>query len=268
MSRISNILSALNANGKKALIPYITAGDPDKAFTVEIMNTLVSAGADIIELGIPFSDPMADGPVIQLACERALANHTSLSDVLNMVAEFRRENADTPVVLMGYLNPVERMGYEVFIEKARAAGVDGLLIVDLPPEESEAFNQLLKANEMDSIYLIAPTTSDARIKQICDASSGYVYYVSVKGVTGSAALDTHSVAEKVGQIKSMASIPVGVGFGIRDAEAARAVSQISDGVIVGSVLVNIIADNQGSLETINEKLASLVGEMRREMDRV
>lgn len=268
MSRISNVLSALNANGKKALIPYITAGDPDKAYTVEIMNTLVSAGADIIELGIPFSDPMADGPVIQLACERALANHTSLSDVLNMVAEFRRENAETPVVLMGYLNPVERMGYEVFIEKARAAGVDGLLIVDLPPEESEAFNQLLKANEMDSIYLIAPTTSDARIKQICDASSGYVYYVSVKGVTGSAALDTHSVAEKVSQIKSMSSIPVGVGFGIRDAEAARAVSQISDGVIVGSVLVNIIADNQGSLEAINEKLVGLVGEMRREMDRV
>lgn len=266
MSRIQKVLEDLHAAGKKALIPYITGGDPRPEWSVDIMHALVDAGADIIELGIPFSDPMADGPVIQLACERALAHHTSLSQVLGMVKTFRETNNNTPVVLMGYLNPVERMGYERFAKEAAAAGVDGVLTVDLPPEEADAFVPLLKEQNLDAVFLIAPTTTESRIAHICEHSSGYVYYVSVKGVTGSASLSTEEVAAKVSEIRRKAAIPVGVGFGIRDAESAANIARAADGVIVGSVLVNTIAEHQDNLDAIREKLGEILVGMRRAMD--
>ncbi len=266
MSRIEQTLNSLHEAGKKALIPYITGGDPRPDWTVELMHTLVDAGADIIELGIPFSDPMADGPVIQLACERALEHNTSLDQVLGMVKTFRESNATTPVVLMGYLNPLERKGYEKFANEAAAAGVDGILTVDLPPEEAEALVPHLKQAGLDAVFLIAPTTTEARIRDICAHSSGYVYYVSVKGVTGSASLSTEEVAEKVKAIKSLAQIPVGVGFGIRDAESAAQVARVADGVIVGSVLVNTIAENQEDLGAIKQKLTTTLQGMRQAMD--
>jgi tryptophan synthase alpha chain len=230
-----------------------------------MMHKLVAAGADLLELGVPFSDPMADGPVIQLACERALEHGTRLVDVLAMVVEFRKTNTTTPVVLMGYLNPVEVMGYESFAKAAGAAGVDGVLTVDLPPEESENFVRLLKQNALDAIYLIAPTTTDERIKKICEYSSGYVYYVSVKGVTGSAALDVDEVASKVARIREISDIAVGVGFGISDGESASQVSRVSDGVIVGSVLVNKIAENDDA-EVAGDEMAILIKQMRDAMD--
>jgi len=266
MSRIKGTLEKLAGQNRKALIPYITAGDPHPDYTVGFMQALVAAGADIIELGVPFSDPMADGPVIQLACERALAHNVSLKNVLQMVQKFRETDASTPVVLMGYLNPVEMMGYETFVDAAADAGVDGLLIVDMPPEESEAFASLIKAHDMDSIYLLAPTTSQARLKTICDHSSGYVYYVSVKGVTGSAALDQTEVAAKVETIRAMSGVPVGVGFGIKDAASAAAIARIADGVIVGSVLVNAIAENQNNAVQAASKLSNIIADMRKAMD--
>lgn len=267
MSRINGLFETLKKQNKKALIPYVTAGDPHPEHTVSIMHKLVEAGADLLELGVPFSDPMADGPVIQLACERALAHGTRLVDVLAMVAEFRKTDQVTPVVLMGYLNPVEAMGYENFAKAANEAGVDGVLTVDLPPEESETFIPLLKAQDLDAIYLIAPTTTDARIKNICEHSSGYVYYVSVKGVTGSAALDVEEVEGKVKKIRELANIPVGVGFGIRDGQSAAQISAVADGVIVGSALVNKIAENEDAEKAATE-MAILVGEMRQAMDAI
>lgn len=266
MSRIKAVMSQLKSDGKSALIPYITAGDPVPGLTVELMHELVNAGADILELGIPFSDPMADGPVIQLACERALEHNVSLEDVLSMVSVFRETNTTTPVVLMGYLNPIVKMGYSLFATKAESAGVDGVLVVDLPPEEGHQLLVEMKRNDLDSVYLIAPTTTDDRIKEICEASSGYVYYVSVKGVTGSASLDVNSVAEKLGVIRSKSDIPVGVGFGIKDPESAAAVAKVSDGVIVGSVLVNTIAANLDDHGAIKSKIYDIVSSMRQAMD--
>jgi tryptophan synthase alpha chain len=266
MSRIKTSLDALKQEGRKALIPYITAGDPKPEWTEELMHCLVDSGADIIELGVPFSDPMADGPVIQLACERALAHGTSLTHIFDIVKSFRQKNSTTPVVLMGYLNPIEMMGVEGFCKSAAEAGVDGVLIVDLPPEEADSFAPHLKDHNMDAVFLIAPTTTDARIEQICAHSSGYVYYVSVKGVTGSASLSAEEVSGKVSNIRSMSNIPVGVGFGISDAGSAAAVAAVSDGVIVGSVLVNIIKENQGDLSAIKDKLGSKLSSMREAMD--
>jgi tryptophan synthase alpha chain len=266
MSRIKTTMDALKQSGKKALIPYITGGDPRPEWTESLMHSLVDNGADIIELGVPFSDPMADGPVIQLACERALAHNTSLRDLLEIVRQFRKKNAETPVVLMGYLNPVERMGIENFLDAAADAGVDGVLTVDLPPEEADWFAPMVAERNLDLIFLIAPTTTDERIRSICEHSSGYVYYVSVKGVTGSAALSATEVADKVANIRRIADIPVGVGFGISDAESARAISEVSDGVIVGSVLVNIIKENQDDLSAIKDKLGSMLSSMRHAMD--
>lgn len=268
MSRIKQVLNGLQQNNKKALIPYITGGDPRPDWTVELMHTLVEAGADLIELGVPFSDPMADGPVIQLACERALLHHTSLRDIFGMVKTFREKDQSTPVVLMGYLNPLEKMGYQVFAEAAREAGVDGVLMVDLPPEEADTLVPLLKEHALDAVFLIAPTTTEQRIRHICEHSSGYVYYVSVKGVTGSASLDEQEVATKVAAIKARNDIPVGVGFGIRDASSAAQVSRLADGVIVGSVLVNIIAENQEDLPEIKSKLSALLSSMRNAMDQL
>ena len=266
MSRISTSFEKLKMEGRKALIPYITAGDPAPNVTVDLLHGLVAAGADIIELGVPFSDPMADGPVIQLACERALQHNTRLLDVLAMVAEFRTKDALTPIVLMGYLNPIEILGYERFADEAEKAGVDGVLTVDLPPEESDDFNRIMRAHGIDTIYLIAPTTEDERIKYICENGSGYLYYVSVKGVTGSAALNVGEVAAKIDHVRSMTDIPLAVGFGIRDPESAKAIASVSDGVIVGSVLVNRIAELAETPEQIPEQVGQLIAAMRSAMD--
>lgn len=266
MSRISNSFAKLKAEGRKALIPYVTAGDPAPGVTVSLLHAMVEAGADVIELGVPFSDPMADGPVIQLACERALTHDTRLSDVLDMVAEFRQNDSDTPIVLMGYLNPIEIMGYEKFATTASKAGVDGVLTVDLPPEESDEFNQIMRQNDIDTIYLLAPTTEEERVKYVCENGSGYLYYVSVKGVTGSAALDVESVAEKLDVVRKYTSLPLGVGFGIKDAESAQAVSKVADGVIVGSVLVNKIADLVKEQGEIPAQVSAIVKDMRQAMD--
>ncbi|WP_372741324.1 tryptophan synthase subunit alpha [Neptunomonas sp.] len=266
MGRINQSFESLKAAGRKALIPYITAGDSQPTVTVPLMHAMVEAGADIIELGVPFSDPMADGPVIQLACERALSHGTRLVDVLDMVKDFRSKDATTPVVLMGYLNPIEALGYENFAQKASEAGVDGVLTVDLPPEESVEFAAIMKKYALDVIYLLAPTTEECRIEQVCEYGSGYVYYVSVKGVTGSAALDVNEVASKLEVIRRHTTMPVGVGFGIRDGASAAAVSKIADGVIVGSVLVNAIAEKANQPEEIAIDVAAILAQMRSAMD--
>jgi tryptophan synthase alpha chain len=266
MSRISSSFEKLNAEGRKALIPYVTAGDCSPEVTVPLLHALVEAGADIIELGVPFSDPMADGPVIQLACERALAHGVRLSDVLDMVSEFRKTDAETPLVLMGYLNPVEIMGYENFAKNASEAGVDGVLTVDLPPEESDEFNQIMQAQGIDTIYLMAPTTEEERVKYICENGSGYLYYVSVKGVTGSSALDVQSVSDKLDIVRKYTDLPVGVGFGIKDAESASSVAEVADGVIVGSVLVNKIAELVKDKAQIAPQVSAIIKDMRTAMD--
>lgn len=266
MNRISSLFANLATLGRKALIPYVTAGDPQKEATVPMLHALVESGADLIELGVPFSDPMADGPAIQLACERALEHNTSLRDVLGMVSEFRTTNSTTPVVLMGYLNPVEAMGYDVFVKAAVEAGVDGVLLVDLPPEEAEDVAAYFRDAGLDMIYLIAPTTTDARIEAIGKAGSGYVYYVSLKGVTGSKALDVDDVARNLERIRQRVSIPVGVGFGIQNGENAAAVSRVADGVIVGSALVNRIAANAADPAVARSEVSALLREMREAMD--
>jgi len=268
MSRIAQVMATLKENGRKALIPYITAGDPHPDQTVDLMHALVSAGADIIELGVPFSDPMADGPVIQLACERALRHGTSMRQVLGMVKTFRQKDADTPIVLMGYLNPMEAMGYEAFADAAADAGVDGILTVDLPPEEAEDVAPLFTARQLDPIFLLAPTTTEDRIRGISEHCSGYVYYVSVKGVTGSSQINVGNVADKVKRIRDLTALPVGVGFGIRDAETAAAVARISDGAIVGSVLVNAIAENQDNPEQLKKVLTGILQPMREALDNI
>ncbi|MFO8140396.1 MAG: tryptophan synthase subunit alpha [Marinobacter sp.] len=267
MSRIEGVMKTLKDQGRKALIPYITAGDPHPDQSVGLMHTLVKAGADIIELGVPFSDPMADGPVIQLACERALVHGTTLRQVIAMVKEFRQTDNATPVVLMGYLNPMEAMGYEAFADAAADAGVDGVLTVDLPYEEADEVAPLFAARNMDPIFLLAPTTTDERIKAISEHSSGYVYYVSIKGVTGSATINVDEVAQKVAHIHELTALPVGVGFGIRDADTAAAVGRVSDGVIVGSVLVDTIARHQTDPDALTKALTELLHPMRVAMDR-
>ena len=244
MSRIQQTLAALKAQGRKALIPYITAGDPFADITPAVMQALADGGADIIELGVPFSDPMADGPVIQKASQRALARGIGAPQVLDMVRTFRKGNQKTPVVLMGYANPIEaydhREGAGSFITAAREAGVDGLLVVDYPPEECETFAARLKAADLDLIFLLAPTSTEERMQQVGRIASGYVYYVSLKGVTGAGHLDTAAVAEMLPRIRTHVSVPVGVGFGIRDAATARAVSRVADAVVIGSRLIQIL----------------------------
>lgn len=266
MSRIAALFSELKKTGKKALIPYVTAGDPNPSVTVDMMHGLVDAGADIIELGVPFSDPMADGPTIQLACERALKHNTSLRDVIAMVKEFRSKNTDTPVVLMGYLNPVEAMGYGTFAKAAQQAGIDGVLMVDMPPEESGENAKIFADHGLDIIYLIAPTTTDERISEIAKFSTGYVYYVSIKGVTGSAEIDVADVSKNLERIRSRVGIPVGVGFGINNGKAAAAVATVADGVIVGSALVNKIAANADQPTKAISEVQAVLAEMRTAMD--
>ena len=268
MSRIAARLAALKKAGRKALIPYITGGDPAPAHTVALMHALVAAGADVIELGMPFSDPMADGPTIQLACERALAAGTTVTRLLELVADFRRDDADTPVVLMGYLNPIEHRGIARFAEQAKAAGVDGVLIVDLAVEETPEFAPLFKASGLDMIFLVAPTSSEARIRAVAEAASGYLYYVSLKGVTGSATLDVASVATKLAEIRRHTALPVAVGFGIRDAASAKAVGQVADGVVVGSALVSEIEKHAGQPETLPSLLGAKLGDIRKALDEI
>ena len=237
MSRISSCLQKLADNNVKAVVPYIVAGDPDPGASVAVMHQLVADGADIIELGVPFSDPMAEGPVIQRAHERALVHNVSLNDTLLFVSEFRQKNNHTPIVLMGDANPLEAMGYKQFATKAEQAGVDAVLVVDLPPEEAEPLSALLRQKAIDIIYLIAPTTSEKRVGEICERASGYIYYVSLKGVTGAGHLDTVEVAQNVERIKRYTNLPVCVGFGIKDAESAKVIASCADGIVVGSALV-------------------------------
>jgi tryptophan synthase alpha chain len=266
MSRIASVFGTLREQGRTALIPFVTAGDPRKDVTVPLMHTLVENGADIIELGVPFSDPMADGPVIQRASERALAHHTSLHDVLDMVREFRGTDSGTPVVLMGYLNPIEVMGYAEFAAAAGEAGVDGVLTVDIPPEEGGEFLGALRAREIDPIYLLAPTSTPERIRRITESASGFVYYVSLKGVTGASNLDVHAVSAKLAEIRAATDLPVGVGFGIKDAETARIMGEIADAVVVGSALVSRVEAHADDPARIQASVGEVVSAMRKALD--
>ena len=269
MSRIAQCFKQLQADGRKALIPFLTAGDPNLETTLELMHALVANGADIIELGFPFTDPTSDGPVIQRAVERALANNTSLKDVLGTVKRFRSENNDTPVVLMGYLNPVECMGYQVFVDACIEVGVDGVLIVDMPPEESHDLKVIVDQTDLDMIFLVAPTTPDERARQICAQSTGYVYYVSLKGVTGAGNLDIESVTSNLARFRSSTDLPIGVGFGIKDAQTASQIAAVADAVVVGSALINKIAELDANTSydrvTLQTHIA-LIREMRESMD--
>ena len=266
MSRIAGCFQDARQVGRKLLISYITAGDPGPDYTVPLMHAMVVAGADIIELGVPFSDPMAEGKVIQKAMERALQHNVTLDGVLAMVREFRQQNRHTPVVLMGYLNPVEVMGYAAFAEAGAEAGIDGVLLVDMPPEEASELVGQLRQKSLDMIFLVAPTTDSARIKIISAAASGFIYYVSLKGVTGAGHLDTNGVKQQVDKITAQTDIPVGVGFGIKDAATAATVSRMADAVVVGSALVSQIESAGESSEAINQAVSSLLGEMRQAMD--
>jgi tryptophan synthase alpha chain len=266
MNRITTRFQFLHEQRRKALIPYITAGDPSPSVTVPMLHALVEAGADIIELGVPFSDPMADGPVIQRACERALAQGVSLRRVLEMVREFRRRDRDTPVVLMGYLNPIEAMGYGQFSRQATEAGVDGVLVVDLPPEEADELLVELDAGNIDPIFLLAPTSTEERIAQVAALAKGYVYYVSLKGVTGSAALNAAEVATKLDEMRAQLRVPIGVGFGIRDPESAAAIARVADAVIVGSAIVSWMGELADDPATMRAEVGGLVRAMRTAMD--
>jgi tryptophan synthase alpha chain len=240
MSRIQGRFQALGRDKRKALIPYITAGDPHPSLTVPLMRGLVEAGADIIELGVPFSDPMADGPVIQRAGERALKHGVGLTNVVAMVAEFRKADAATPIVLMGYANPIEAMGTEKFIAAAKTAGVDGVIVVDYPPEECEQFAALAKNAGIDPIFLLAPTSTDKRIEQVGRVGSGYLYYVSLRGITGAANIDFSEISSRIPRIRATTHLPIGVGFGIRDAASAKRVAQSADAVVIGSRIIQEI----------------------------
>ena len=266
MNRLDKTFAALKSAGRKALIPYITAGDPHPDHTVALMHALVRGGADVIELGVPFSDPMADGPVIQLACERALAHGTGLWDILDMVAAFRRDDATTPVVLMGYLNPIETRGIEAFAERAREAGVDGVLIGDLAIEEAPDYLPALRKRGIDCIFLLAPTSPESRVRAVAHLASGYLYYVSLKGVTGAANLDIASVTAKLDEIRRHSELPVAVGFGIRDAASAQAVGRIADGVVVGSALVSEVERLQQQPEALPEVLQGRLQTLRQALD--
>lgn len=266
MNRIARCFEALQRNHRKALIPYITAGDPRPEITVPIMHALVKAGADIIEMGVPFSDPMADGPVIQKACERALAHGMSLRGVLDLAREFRRTDTQTPIVLMGYLNPIESMGHDAFVANARDAGVDGVLTVDLPPEEAAEFASALDNHGIAPIFLLAPTTSEQRIQQIARMARGYLYYVSLKGVTGSATLNVGEVADKLAAIRAHTDLPLGVGFGIKDPPTAAAIAAVADAVVVGSALVVKMGELADDPERMRREVGALATAMRQAMD--
>ena len=261
MSRIETTFQQLKATGRKALIPYVTAGFPFADVTPELMHAMVAAGADVIELGVPFSDPSADGTVIQKAGDKALAFGIGTSHVIDMVKAFRQTNTTTPVVLMGYANPIERYdlkhGKDGFIRDASAAGIDGVLVVDYPPEECVEFAAKLRAHNMDLIFLLAPTSTDQRMQQVADVASGYVYYVSLKGVTGSGALNTDEVEAMLPRIRQKVSIPVGVGFGIRDAQTAQTIAKVADAVVIGSKIIQLIENES------RDKVATVAGDFLR-----
>nr|VFK54795.1 MAG: tryptophan synthase, alpha chain [Candidatus Kentron sp. TUN]VFK55337.1 MAG: tryptophan synthase, alpha chain [Candidatus Kentron sp. TUN]VFK60415.1 MAG: tryptophan synthase, alpha chain [Candidatus Kentron sp. TUN] len=266
MSRITQCFNRLADEGGKALISFVTAGDPTASVTVPLLHGLAAAGSDIIELGVPFSDPMADGPVIQRASERALAAGISLKDVLEMAKTFRTQNSQTPLVLMGYANPIEVMGYAKFVAEASDAGIDGILTVDLPPEEAAPLVETTRQYNLDPIFLLAPNTSKERITRISEQSSGFLYYVSLKGVTGAGHLDIASVAKKVSEIKTLTNLPIGVGFGVKDGESASRVAGIGDAVVIGSVLVEKIEALANSPDNIPQKVSSIVAKMRTAID--
>lgn len=268
MSHIAGKFEALRQDGRCALIPYITAGDPEPWLTVPLMHALVKSGADILELGVPFSDPMADGPVIQRASERALKHNISLTRVLEIVREFRGKDKTTPIVLMGYLNPIEVMGYVRFATAAAEAGVDGVLTVDLPPEEAGPLQAALKPRGLDTIFLLAPTSSTVRIKRIARAAHGFIYYVSLRGVTGAANLNVAEVAGKLNEIRQHTKLPLGVGFGINGPEAAAQVAETADAVIVGSAVVRRMEEMAGNPDKILNEVPAFIARLRAAMDRV
>jgi len=277
VSRLAERFAELKAgtahNGrKKALIPYVMASDPSPEITLPLMHAMVAAGADIIELGAPFSDPMADGPVIQQAAERSLQHNTSLHDVFSLVREFRQQDDKTPIIVMGYLNPIEVMGYQVFAEQAAASGVDGVITVDMPPEEAGGYIPALRSQGLDPVFLLAPTSTAERIKKVAAVASGFVYYVSLKGVTGASTLDVTSVKEKVAEIRQFIDLPIGVGFGISDAESAARVAACADAVVVGSAIVKKMTLNTGKTPeeraTIIKEISDILSAMRNAMDQV
>ena len=258
MSRIKATFNKLRGQNKKALVAYLVVGDPDIETTLGLMKIMVSNGANVLELGISFSDPMAEGPTIQHAHERALKNNTTLLDAIDLVIEFRKQDSVTPIVFMGYMNPFEVMGAENFCSKASKGGVDGILLVDMPPEESKDFTEATLSNDLDLIRLIAPTTDEKRVKKICADASGYFYYISVKGVTGVNEFDALEVKEKVSSIKSITDLPVVVGFGIKDADSVASVRDLSDGIVVGSALVELIAEGKNHIsDKVSKKIAEL-----------
>ncbi len=264
MSRIKYAFDRLKQQNRRALIPFFTAGDPSPELTVPLMHAIARAGADVIELGVPFSDPMADGPTIQRASERALLKGVSLRTVLAMVAQFRQQDQVTPVVLMGYGNPIEAMGWDVFAQRCEAVGVDGVLTVDFPPEESQDAFDHLQRHGIDPIFLLAPTTREARIEQVAKLARGYVYYVSLKGVTGAGNIDLAAIEQKLPQLRKHIKLPIGVGFGIRDAATALAVARLCDGVVVGSRIVQEIEDSTG--DNVINRVSALIEELRNAID--
>jgi len=272
VSRLAARFAELKAKSKTALIPYVMTGDPSPGITLPLMHAMVAAGADIIELGAPFSDPMADGPVIQAAAERSLVHNTSLHDVFSLVTQFRKSDDKTPIVMMGYLNPIEVMGYESFAQHAATCGIDGVITVDMPPVEAADYVPALKSQGLDPIFLLAPTSTEERIKKLADVASGFVYYVSLKGVTGAATLDVSSVEEKVQQIRQFIDLPIGVGFGIGDAESAAKVAGCSDAVVVGSAIVKKMTLNDGKTEQersiIIKEISDILSTMRSAMDSI
>jgi len=268
MSRLGARFEALRRDGRRALIPFVTAGDPSPAVTVPLMRRMVESGADVIELGVPFSDPMAEGPAIQKACERALAHGVRLVDVLDMVREFRAGDAETPVVLMGYLNPIEVMGYDRFAHAAHAAGADGVITVDLPPEEAADYVTALRSEQLDPVFLVSPTTSESRMERISESSGGFLYYVSLRGVTGAANLDVGEVGSRLAVIRRHTKLPVGVGFGINDAQSAASVAGVADAVIVGSAIVKRIAAAGDDADALLDDVGAFVSELRRAVDSV
>ena len=264
MSRIQTVFASLKANHKKALIPYITAGDPHPKYTVAMLHAIVKSGADMIELGIPFSDPMADGPVIQRASERALVHKVGLTKVLELVAEFRQLDTITPIILMGYANPIEAMGVEKFTQLAKKSGVDGVLTVDYPPEECKTFIAALQASDIDSIFLISPTSDTNRVDLIVNQASGFLYYVSLKGVTGAGNLDVEQVRTRVAEIRTKTNLPIGVGFGVKDAATAKLVAEFADAVVVGSRMVQTI--EQSTEDNLIQNISQLVIALRKAID--
>ena len=266
MRRIHVCFEQLKAQYHTALVPYITAGDPLPNLTVPLLHSLVKGGADMIELGMPFSDPMVDGPVIQRACERALNYHVTIDDVLTMVQAFRQTNTTTPIILMGYANPIEKMGYRLFAEKAKVAGVDAALVVDMPPEEADEWLAMMDNHDMDSIFLVSPTTSEARIAHIAKKARGFVYYVSIKGITGAANINLAEVEAKLTSLREHIALPLGVGFGIRDAESAARVACFADAVVIGSALVECIEKYQDEVDKLPSVLTQFLTNIRHAID--